>query len=132
MEEWNQGGTCDFCSRFENSENQSICQIRTRNKVTEELVANDCVCQKCKEKFENDELPKCKRCKRLETKLSRDTRCDCIRDNEDVEEKELPILPHEGGPYAFYERQISKLQEENPLRGGSSEPFRCHGGFWSL
>jgi hypothetical protein len=80
--------------------------------VTEELVANDCTCQRCKEKFENDELPKCKKCKRLETKLSRDTLCDCVRYNEEVDEKELPILPNEGRPYAFYERQINSLQEK--------------------
>lgn len=112
LETWNREGICDFCSRFENSENQSVCQIRTRNKVTEKLVANDCACQKCKEKFENDELPKCERCKRLQTKLNRDTVCDCIRYNEDSEEKELPILPSEGRPYAFYEKQINSLQEK--------------------
>jgi len=59
------------------------------------------VCQKCKEKFENDELTKCERCKRLETKLNRDTLCDCVRNNEDIEEKELPILPHEGEAICF-------------------------------
>ena len=41
LEEWNKEGTCDFCSHFENSENQSVCQIRMWSKVTEELVAND-------------------------------------------------------------------------------------------
>jgi predicted nucleic acid-binding Zn-ribbon protein len=29
-----------------------------------------------------------------------------------VEEKELPLLPNGGRPYAFYERQINGLREE--------------------
>ena len=52
------------------------------------------------------------RCKRLETKLSRDTLCDCIRYNEYVNEKELPLLHNKGRPYAFYERQINSLREK--------------------
>ena len=37
--------------------------------------------------------------------------CDCIRKNEDLEEKELPSVPYESQA-TFYERQINALQEE--------------------
>ena len=112
LEEWNQGGTCDFCSGLRNKNNKAVCQVRTRSKANEELVANDCACENCKEKFENDELPKCERCGRLQTKTYISILCRCIRNKENLEEKELPILPHEGSPYAFYERQINSLREE--------------------
>jgi len=63
--------------------------------VTEKIVANDVACQNCKEKFENDELPKCEKCGRLQTTsdidiLSGKYICDC---KEIAEEKELPVLP---------------------------------------
>ncbi len=39
--------------------------------------------------------------------------CYCIRNNEDLEEKELPLLPHEEiSQSTFYERQINSLQEQ--------------------
>jgi len=38
--------------------------------------------------------------------------CHCIVDNENVDEKELPILPHEEREATFYERQINSLREE--------------------
>jgi chromosome segregation ATPase len=55
-------------------------------------------------------LPKCENCGRLRTRL--DYACACIRRKEDSKEKELPILPHERRPNAFYERQINGLREE--------------------
>jgi hypothetical protein len=61
-------------------------------------------CESCKERFENDELPKCI-CGRLKTRYA----CDC---KEETQEKELPSLPQERRQAAFYERQINKLQEE--------------------
>ncbi|CAG8435230.1 5941_t:CDS:2 [Ambispora gerdemannii] len=95
LEKWNRMATCDLCSQFENRENKAVCQIRMRSKVTGEMVSNVCVCARCKEKFEEDELPKCE------------------RDNEDLEEKELPLLPDEEiSQTAFYERQINALQEK--------------------
>ncbi|CAG8489281.1 3037_t:CDS:2 [Ambispora leptoticha] len=36
--------------------------------------------------------------------------CDC---KEEAQEEELPILPHERRPNAFYERQINFLREES-------------------
>jgi len=75
------------------------------------------VCERCEEKYWNNELPKCNRCGRLQTKLDFDivigkNVCYCIRNNEDLEEKELPLLPHEEiSQSAFYERQINYLQE---------------------
>jgi len=62
-------------------------------------------------------LPKCSNCGRLQTKSNIDIQsgkyvCRCIRRKENLEEKELPILPHERRPNAFYERQINGLQEE--------------------
>src|SRR6266487_6999334 len=66
----------------------------------------------------NDELLKCNKCGRLQTKLDFDivtgkNVCYCIRNNEDLEEKELPLLPHEEiSQSAFYERQINSLQEQ--------------------
>jgi hypothetical protein len=38
--------------------------------------------------------------------------CDCVRRQENTKEKELPVLPHERRPNAFYERQINGLREE--------------------
>jgi len=114
LEEWCiSNARCDFCSNFKNKNQKVVCQIRTRNKVTEKIVANDVACENCKEKFENDELVKCERCGRLQTTsdidiLSGKYICGC---KEEAEEKKL-ILPHERRPNAFYERQINSLQEK--------------------
>ena len=117
LEEWcsNSDLTCDFCSSFENKGDRKIvCQIRTRSKLTGELIANDFVCKSCKERI--GELPTCKRCGRLLTKSRyRNGKyvCRCIEYNENIEEKELPSLPHERESMAtFYEKQINGLQEE--------------------
>ena len=92
--------TCDFCSKFENKNNKSVHQIRSRSKVTGEWISDDMVCERCEEKYWDDELSKCNRCGRLQTKLDFDivtgkNVCYCIRNNEDLEEKELPLLPDE-------------------------------------
>ena len=55
------------------------------------------VCERCEEKYWNNKLLKCNRCGRLQTKLDFDifigkNVCYCIRNNEDLEEKELPLL----------------------------------------
>jgi len=108
--------TCDFCSKFENKNNKSVHQIRSRSKVTGEWISDDMVCERCEEKYWDDELSKCNRCGRLQTKLDFDivngkNVCYCIRNNEDLEEKELPLLPHEEiSQSTFYERQINSLQ----------------------
>jgi len=108
--------TCDFCSKFENKNNKSVHQIRSRSKVTGEWISDDMVCERCEEKYWDDELSKCNRCGRLQTKLDFDivtgkNVCYCIRNNEDLEEKELPLLPHEEiSQSTFYERQINTLQ----------------------
>ena len=110
--------TCDFCSKFENKNNKSVHQIRSRSKVTGEWISDDMVCERCEEKYWDDELSKCNRCGRLQTKLDCDivngkNVCYCIRNNEDLEEKELPLLPHEEiSQSTFYERQINSLQEQ--------------------
>ena len=110
--------TCDFCSKFENKNNKSVHQIRSRSKVTGEWISDDMVCERCEEKYWDDELSKCNRCGRLQTKLDFDivtgkNVCYCIRNNEDLEEKELPLLPHEEiSQSTFYERQINSLQEQ--------------------
>src|SRR6185369_7498272 len=76
------------------------------------------VCERCEEKYWDDELSKCNRCGRLQTKLDFDITtgknvCYCVRNNEDLEEKELPLLPDEEiSQSAFYERQINSLQEQ--------------------
>jgi len=103
--------TCDFCTNLYGEDNKSVNQIRTRSKATNRLVANEVVCEECKEKFLNDELPKCSRCGRLQNKTFLDILCRCIRDKEDLEEKELPSLPYESQT-TFYERQINSLQEQ--------------------
>ena len=102
LEEWHSSNsTCVFCPGLKKAE----CQIRTRSKVTGEMVENDKACESCKEKFENDELPKCS-CGRLKTRYT----CDC---KEEGDEKELPLLPHQNGGMAlFYERQINDLWEQ--------------------
>jgi len=110
--------TCDFCSKFENKNNKSVYQIRSRSKVTGEWISDDMVCERCEEKYWDNELSKCNRCGRLQTKLDFDivtgkNVCYCIRNNEDLEEKELPLLPHEEiSQSTFYERQINSLQEQ--------------------
>ena len=113
LEEWSSSNArCEFCSKSENNDNKAVCQIRTRNKLTEKIIANDEACQKCKEKFENDELPKCERCGRLQVKTYISILCRCIRENENLEEKKFPVLPHEERQSTFYERQINSLREE--------------------
>ena len=112
LEAWNQRATCRFCSGLK----KAFCQIRTHNKVTQSIVENNYVCESCKEKFENDEFPKCENCGRLKTEininaLSGKYICNCVRNNES-QQKELPILLHEERPNAFYERQINGLREE--------------------
>lgn len=106
--------TCDFCSNPYGKDNESAFRIVTRIKSNNEWLADDVVYEDCKEKF-----TKCERCGRLQTKLDIDFSsgkyiCDCIRYNEDLEEKELPSVPYESQS-TFYERQINKLQEEKPL-----------------
>ncbi len=104
LEEWNKNSTCCFCF------NKSVCQIRSRSKTTHKIIANNEACESCKEKFENDELKKCERCGRFRNRHS--SLCRCISNNENLEEKELPVLPQERRMDAFYERQINSLQEE--------------------
>jgi len=118
LEEWcsNSNLTCDFCSSLFGNDNKAVCQIRTRSKVVWELIANDFACESCKEKLENGELSKCERCGRLQTN-SRFSHgkfiCRCVEYNENIEEKELPALPHQReSTFAFYERQINGLQEQ--------------------
>ena len=113
LEEWcSRKMPCSFCASL-SDEDKIVCQIRTRNKITNKLVENAFSCQKCKEKFENNELPKCEKCGRLKTDSNVDFRsgsyvCDC-----EEEEKELPNLPHERESMTtFYERQINTLREE--------------------
>jgi hypothetical protein len=106
--------TCDFCSNPYGKDNKSVNQIRTRNKLTNKLVANDVVCEECKKKFENDEIPKCERCGRLQTKTDLDFFtgkyiCDC---EEETEEKEISSSPPRESMTTFYERQINTLREE--------------------
>ena len=119
--------TCDFCSKFENKNNKSVHQIRSRSKVTGEWISDDMVCERCEEKYWDDELSKCNRCGRLQTKLDFDivngkNVCYCIRNNEDLEEKELPLLPHEEiSQSTFYERQINSLQEQLNKTEGALE-----------
>jgi len=111
LEEWNSDSICYFCSTL----NKAVCQIRTRSKKTDKIIANACACENCKEKFENNQLPKCERCGRLKIQvnfLHGRYVCDCVKNKEDTNEKELPALPHERRPNAFYERQINALQEE--------------------
>jgi len=106
LEEWcSNNARCDFCSNIASKNNKAVCQIRTRDKLTGEMVENDKACENCKEKFENDELPRCS-CGRLKTRYS----CDC---KEEGQEKKLPLLPHQtGGMALFYETQINSLQEQ--------------------
>jgi len=112
LEEWNKRATCDFCSSLD----RAVCEIRTRSKATDKIVASGCACENCKEKFENDELPKCDKCGRLQIESSVDIRsgkylCRCVKYNES-QEKELPVLPHERREAGFYERQINSLREK--------------------
>src|SRR6185369_2214835 len=105
---------CSFCVSLKD---KIVCQIVTRSKVTHKLVANDFACENCKEKFENNEISKCERCGRLRTDSDTDYItgkyvCRCIKREENIEEKELPVLPGEERESTFYERQINGLREE--------------------
>jgi RecJ-like exonuclease len=103
--------TCDFCSSY--GKNKSVNLIRSRVKVNDKYVGASVVCESCKEKFENDELPKCARCGRLQTTTDINLGCRCIRRKENIEEKELPNLPNgRESTFAYYERQINSLQEQ--------------------
>src|SRR5437879_3851124 len=108
--------TCNSCSNPYGKDNKSAFRIVTRVKSNNERLSDDVVCENCNDKFEHNELTKCERCRRLQTKLDIDFSsgkylCDCIRYNEDLEEKELPSVPYESQA-AFYEHQINNLQEE--------------------
>jgi len=108
--------TCDFCSNPYGEDNKSVRQIVTRIKANGRYVSDNVVCESCEEKFLNDELLKCERCGRLQAEHNFSFRagkhiCNCIRNKEDLEEKELPSVPYESQS-TFYERQINKLQEE--------------------
>jgi late competence protein required for DNA uptake (superfamily II DNA/RNA helicase) len=117
LEEWcSTKLPCSFCVSLR-EEDKITCQIITRSKVTHKLVAMDFACQNCKEKFENNQIPKCERCGRL--RVDSDTNyttgkyvCRCIERGENIEEKELPALPQEERQSTFYERQINGLREE--------------------
>src|SRR3954451_21696866 len=103
---------CSFCVSLK-EEDKIVCQIRTRSEVSHKIVKNSVACQKCKEKFANDELPKCEKCDRLKTDSNVDIFsgkyvCDC--EEEDEQEKELPVLPGEERDATFYERQINDLR----------------------
>ena len=94
LEEWSSSNArCEFCSKSENSDSRPVCQIRTWSKLTEKIIANDEACQKCKEKFENDEIPKCERCGRLQARIYAEILCACIRHKENTEEKRTPYFP---------------------------------------
>ncbi|RIB16589.1 hypothetical protein C2G38_2189560 [Gigaspora rosea] len=81
-------------------------------------IANDFICENCKVKFENDELPKCNKCNRLKIQFdieysTSEVVCHCVKRKENTEEKALPLLLHQNrGMVLFYERQINFLQEQ--------------------
>ena len=105
LDEWSKDETCDFCPNF-NKRNKAVCQIRTRNKVSNRIVDNACACEECKEKFENSELAKCEKCGELKTRMS--FHYNCLENGE----KELPVLPSEERASTRYEKQINSLQEK--------------------
>ena len=118
LEEWHKdidNLPCEFCTIRFGNKNKVICQIRTRSKETHKIVENDFACQECKEKFENNQIPKCDKCGRLRTKSDTEVItgkyvCRCIKWKEDTLEKELPVLPHEERESTFYEIQINDLR----------------------
>ena len=123
LDDWNKETACDFCPDF-NKRKRAVCQIRTRNKVSHRIVDNACACEECKEKFENDELPKCERCRELKTRMSFHYNCS------DSNEKELPVLPHEERASTRYERQINTLQEQlNDAEWTIAEEREAHEDF---
>src|SRR5436853_2081332 len=81
--------TCDFCSNFYGKDNKSVCQIISRVKDSSEYVSDDVICEECEAKYWNNQIPKCERCGRLQTKLDIDLLCRCIRRKENLEEKSL-------------------------------------------
>ena|SRR5438128_9584630 len=116
LEEWcSKDSRCAFCTTLYSDEDIAVCQIRTRSRLTEKIIANNYACESCKEKFENSELPKCENCGRLQTEarfLNGKYVCECVEYNEDSQEGKTPILSSEKRQTAFYERQINDLQKE--------------------
>jgi hypothetical protein len=116
---------CDFCFGLR----KASYQIKTRNQITSKILANDFICENCKEKFENKELPKCSNCGRLtiQSDIEYPTNkviCRCVKRKENTKEKVLPLLPHQnGGMVLFYETQINNLQEE---KGQLTEEVETH------
>ena len=115
LEDWcSDGSVCDFCFGL----NKASYQIKTRSQITNKILANDFICENCKVRFENDELPKCNKCGRLriQSDIEYPTSkvvCRCVKRKENTEEKKLPLLPHQNGGMAlFYETQINSLQEQ--------------------
>ena len=89
LEDWcSDGSVCDFCFGL----NKASYQIKTRSQFTNKILANDFICENCKVKFENDELPKCNKCGRL--RIQSDVEyptnkivCRCVKRKENTEEK---------------------------------------------
>ena len=115
LEDWcSDGSVCDFCFGLK----KASYQVKTRNQITNKILANDFICENCKVRFENDELPKCNKCGRLriQSDIEYPTSkvvCHCVKRKENTEEKKLPLLPHQNGGMAlFYEQQINGLQEK--------------------
>src|ERR1700722_2901081 len=84
---------CEFCSNRRVNANKAVREIVTRNKATDKLIAVDMICEECEEKYRNNQILKCDRCGRLQTKLDFDffsgkNVCHCVRNNEDLERKE--------------------------------------------
>ena len=65
------------------------------------MIESDKTCEECKEKFENDKLPKCS-CGRLKTRYT----CDC---KEESQEKEFPRLPQQRESMPAFLRETDKL-----------------------
>jgi hypothetical protein len=114
LEEWCIGSVCDFCFGL----NKASYQIKTRDQITNKMLANDFICENCKVRFENDEILKCSNCGRLRIQSdieypSNKIICRCVKRKENTDEKKLPLLPHQsGGITLFYETQINNLREE--------------------
>ena len=115
LEDWcSDGSVCDFCFGLK----KASYQVKTRNQITNKILANDFICENCKVRFENDELPKCNKCGRLRIQSdieypTSEVVCRCVKRKENTEEKKLPLLPHQNGGMAlFYETQINSLQEQ--------------------
>lgn len=129
LEKEYKNSNCEFCSNRRVKANKAVKEMITRHGTTDKLIAVDVICEECEEKYWNNQILKCGRCGRLQTRsdfdlFSGENICYCIRNKEDLEEKEPSPSPPRESTFTFYERQINALREEKVAAENTIEEER--------